>query len=778
MKDTQARNGIGLDRRAFLKASSLAVTGAALELKAETKTPSDSVRVPRKQDDALTAEKTIDLVNVLQGTESTRVFSRGNTLPLAALPFGMAHWTIQSDKNSSWMFQPGGRRIQGIRCTHQLSPWLSDYGHALFLPFCGEPGADTESRGSSWRPENAKLLPYSFRLFLTRYRADVEIVPTERCAVLTARFRGDARSGFLLEVPGKDNSIQADRASRTIRFRSTVNKGGVPENFATHYLVHFGDSWDSFTSHETPDGQIAILRFKAGESVEVRIATSFISLEQAERNLNLELGEKPVDQLRAEAAAHWNRYFSRLEVAGGSDHERRIFYSCLYRALLFPRMWHELDADGKPYHFSPYSGKIASGVMYADHGYWDVYRAWYPFMSIAYPEKLAEILQAWVNAYTEGGWLPQFPAPGYRACMTGSLIDAVFGDAVAKGIRKFDLETAYEGLTKHATRQGDPDRGYGRRGIEDYLRLGYVPVDRVDQSVAETVDAAYGDFCIAQVAKALGKNEEAIRFLNRSRNWRNLFDAGTGFLRGKNQNGAWLEPFDEFAWGNPYVEGSAWQHRWDVPHDIPGLIDAMGGNQRAVEALDKMLTQPPVFHVGFYGQEIHEMSEMAAVDFGQYAHSNQPVHHLLYIYATAGRPDRTQYWVRRVMAELYTEDTFPGDEDTGSMAAWYLLSAMGIYPLCPGKAEYTLGSPLFDMVTLHLPLGKETVIEARGQGSSQVYVSRFFVDGEAHDLTVIPHETIVRGARLTFMMQSAPLQPSTRLSSSPVHVPRGDGSRI
>jgi predicted alpha-1,2-mannosidase len=393
--------------------------------------------------------------------------------------------------------------------------------------------------------------------------------------------------------------------------------------------------------------------------------------------------------------------------------------------------------------------------MYADHGYWDVYRAWYPWMAILFPDRLAEILQSWANAYKEGGWLPQFPAPGYRACMTGSLIDAVFADAAVKGVKGFDLEAAYAGMKKHATQPGNPDAGYGRRGIEDYLKLGYVSTDHVDQAVAETVDAAFGDFCIAQVAKTLGHSDDAAMFLERSNNWRKLFDAKTGFLRGKKADGSWLEPFDAFQWGSPYVEGSAWQHRWDVPHDLAGLMAAMGGKERAVEALDKMLALPATFHVGVYGQEIHEMSEMAAVDFGQYAQSNQPVHHLLYIFALAGRADRTQYWVRRTMAELYTPDTFPGDEDTGSMAAWYLLGAMGFYPVCPGKAEYVIGSPLFDRITLRMPGGKTTVIEARGQGPKAVYISRLEVNGKTHTSPVLTHEEIVGGAQLNFEMSAA-----------------------
>jgi predicted alpha-1,2-mannosidase len=740
-----------IGRRSFLKGSSLAVAGVAVPRSFGSARSTQLEQPPA-------TPRLLEAPNLLQGTSSTYLFSRGNTLPITARPFGMAHWTIQSAEETSWMFHPEDRRIQGLRCTHQLSPWLADYGHAVFLPFCGTINPAAGPRSSSWRPEKAVLQPHSLQLHLMRYNADVELVPTERGCIITTQFANHETSGFLIEVPEIDSVVDLDAGRNRVRFISRANHGGVPVNFGTYYIVEFAQAWSSFEKTTTPHSTILLLHFTElpQASIEARVATSFISFDQASRNLAQELGGKSMKELRDEAAAHWSSYTNRIEITGGSPRQRQTFSSCLYRALLFPRLWHEPDHEGKPQHFSPYTGKVLPGVMYADHGYWDVYRAWYPLMSILYPEKLGEILQSWVNAYTEGGWMPQFPCPGYRACMTGSLIDAVFADAAVKEVPGFDLKTAYEGLRKHAIEPGEPDQGYGRRGIESYLKYGYVAADEVKQSVAETADAAYGDFCIAQIAKRLTYADDAKLFTQRSANWRHLFDPKTGFLRGKTSNGKWLDPFDEFQWGSPYVEASAWQHRWDVPHDIDGLIEAMGGNSRAVEALDLMLTLPPVFHVGVYGQEIHEMSEMAAADFGQYAHGNQPVHHLLYIFAAAGRPDRTQFWVRRVLNELYSPEAFPGDEDTGSMAAWYILSAIGFYPLCPGKPEYVLGSPLFDRVTLRLPGDKVTTISARNQGENAGYVSSISVDGQPHTSPYMSHSTIMRGSRLEFVMRSTP----------------------
>ncbi|HEY3705366.1 MAG TPA: GH92 family glycosyl hydrolase [Terracidiphilus sp.] len=742
-------------RRNFLKATSLAALSVALP--EGDALPADN---PDAAQAAPEAGDLVSLVNILQGTDSTYYFSRGNTLPIAALPFGMAHWTLQSRANTPWMFQPADRRIQGFRCTHQLSPWLSDYGHALFMPFCGDAKPDADARSSSYRPEDSTLAPHSLRLKLLRYEADVELVPTERCCLLTAANSLGVPLGLFIEIPGASPDISPDPDKSILRFESRANAGGVPENFAAYYVVKFAQPWDTFDVKEIKGARVAVVRFKAAhQSIEARIGTSFISFDQARRNLDLELGTRSPAELRARAAEVWDQHLGRIEIGGATPDQRRTFYSCLYRALLFPRTFHEPDEQGKPHHYSAWNGKAEAGVMYADHGYWDVYRAWYPFMTLVFPERLGEILQAWVNAYREGGWMPQFPAPGYRACMSGSLIDSLFADAIMKDIPGFDREAAYEGLRKYATQPGNPDKGYGRQGIEYYLKLNYLPADKVDQSVAETADAAYGDFCIAQIAAKLGKQQDAAMFLRRSENWRNIFDPQTGFFRGRNEDGSWLQsqlaPFDPYQWGSPYEEGAAWQHRWNVPHNVPGLIAAIGGDSAFAGDLDKMLALPPIFHVGVYGQEIHEMSEMAALPFGQYMHNNQPVHQVLYLFAAAGRPDRTQFWVRRVLNEAYSPSNFCGDEDTGSMAAWYILSALGFYPVCPGKPEYTLGSPLFPRATVHLADGKALEIEASGNSPDTPYVKAVALNGTEHTGTVVDHRTLSQGAHLRFKMSNS-----------------------
>jgi predicted alpha-1,2-mannosidase len=754
---SEPKNLLDTSRRTFLKSAGLAAAAAMAPAATglEAQTPA-ATQHPSTKDARLASPVT--LVNILQGTDSTPAFSRGNTLPIAARPFGMAHWTMQTTPNTPWMFQPGQRRIQGFRSTHQLSPWLGDYGHATFLPVSGAPNLDYGSRAGSFRPEDSILSPHTMAMRLLRYGIDAELVPTERGALIHADYAGADYTekqtpgfvpGFVFDVPGDNPPMpEVDAAQRIVRFRSTANSGGVPNDFACFYVLQFSEPWKTLEHKDQKDYRSTHLSFADSvRSVDVRIATSFISFTQAEHNLQIELGAKSLTELRAESEKHWNEYLNRIQIEGATEMQQRTFYSCLYRTLLFPRMWHEPDASGAMQHRSPYNGKVVPGVMYADHGYWDVYRAWYPMMTILFPDRLGEILQAWVNAYQEGGWLPQFPCPGYRACMTGSLIDSLFGEAAAKGIKGFDMAAAYEGLRKHAMQPGNPNAGYGRRGIEEYMKLGYDPADKVDQAAAETVDAAYGDFCIAQVAKALGKTDDQAMFMKRSENWRNIFDPSVGFFRGKKSDGSYLEPFSPIRWGDPYVEAAAYQHRFDAPHAIPELIESMGGKEKVIAVLEKMLKMAPDFDTGSYGSEIHEMSEMAAVNFGQYAHSNQPSHHILYVFTVAGRQDRTAYWTKRVMDDLYTPDLFAGDEDTGSMAAWYILSSLGFYPLCPAKPEYILGAPLFPRATVHLPDSKTLVVENAYKGGGSVRTS---LNGKPLPGGVVQHDEVKAGGQLRF----------------------------
>ncbi len=704
-------------------------------------------------------------VNPLQGTNSEQSFSRGNTLPLVSRPFGMTHWSPQTDETDRWFFTPDKRELIGVRATHQPSPWMNDYGQFTVMAQTAMTALPAASRASAYRAEDMTVLPHFFSVLL-QSGVRLEMTPTERCAVFRFTFPRDEAGRVIIDA---HSHVALHPERRLITGCSRLNSGGVPENFACHFAAVFGSDWQRAvpTLGGSPvEGQTALDGEQVGAVAEfapllsgqliVKIGTSFISPEQAERNLEHETGDKTFDDLCAEAKAIWNETLGRIQIEGGTNDQRRTFYSCLYRAHLFPRMFHEPDATGEPIHYSPYDGQVHGGVLYTDNGFWDTYRTVYPLLSLIQPVRLGEILQGFVNAYKEGGWLPNWPSPGYRACMIGTHIDAVFADACVKGIGGFDLETAYAGMVKHATTPVEGEKGYGRIALSEYLELGYVPADKYDHATARTLDYAYDDFCLAQVAGVLGKPEDQAKYRARALSYRNVYDAATTFMRGRNADGGWSEPFDPYAWGDPYIEGSAWQFAFTVTHDPAGLAALMGGPSHMLAKLDKFLYQPPTFRPGTYGGVIHEMAEMAAVDFGQYDQGNQPVHAALYFYAAAGSPWKTQYWTRRVLDILYTPDSLPGDEDNGEMASWYVLNALGLGPLCPGIPEYVLVAPLFPTARLHLPGGKTLLIEAPGAAAANAYVQSVSLDGEAHSPLCVGHAALTGGGHLSVTLGPEP----------------------
>ncbi|HET6383085.1 MAG TPA: GH92 family glycosyl hydrolase [Armatimonadota bacterium] len=706
-------------------------------------------------------------VNLLQGSGSHFRFSRGNCFPLVSRPFGMTHWAPQTDE-SNWLFSPHSRQLQGIRATHQPSPWIGDYGHFVVMAQTGRPLLSAGNRSSAFRPEEMNARPYYLSVLLRRYSTRMEMTPTERCSVFRFSFPAGEMGRVIFDSFEGASQITVDPDRRMISGFTRANSGGAPENFASYFAAVFDRPFERAAptqSNRIKEGESrldgnrlgAIAEFEpGGDSIEMKVGTSFISVEQAIRNLEREIGARSFDEVRDEGEETWNRALAKIAVAGGTGDQRRTFYSCLYRAHLFPRIWYEFDANEHPVHFSPYDGKLHDGVLYTDNGFWDTYRTVYPLLSILLPDRLGEIVQGWTQAAREGGWFPQWASPGYRACMVGTHIDAVIADACVKGIGGFDREAAYAGMIKHASLPGDAAGSYGRLGIEHYLEHGFVPADQFGGATARSLDYAYDDFCISQVADALGRRDDGDRFRERALNYRHSYDAEIGFMRGKNADGSWHEPWDEFTWGGPYVEGGAWQSTWAVPHDPAGLIALMGGPDALTQKLDRMLAQDPRFEVGTYGFEIHEMTEMAAVPFGQYAHSNQPVHHVLYLYTAAGQPHRTQYWVRKVMNELYSPDGFAGDEDNGEMSCWYVLNALGIYPLCPGHPSYVFGSPLFPAARVQLAHGKELIVEASDYGPGRIYVQQISLNEKPLDKLWISHEDLVRGGRLQFTMSDEP----------------------
>ena len=704
-------------------------------------------------------------VDPLQGTDSSGNFSRGSTLPLVARPFGMTDWALQTGEgNWGWWFSPQARALQGVRATHQPSPWMGDYGYFTVMAQTGKRYLKASQRASAYRPDETTIEPHYLRVPLRRFSTLLEMTPTERCSMFRFTFPRNETGRVIVQMEGT-SQVKIEREKGLISGFTRTKPDGSPENFACYFVARFSRPWqnvqlaledkiDEKAAQQDGNQASAAIEFAAENSnapVVMQIGTSFISTEQALQNLNNEVGNQSFESIRAQGQSQWNEALNRITVTGATPEQLQTFYSCLYRAHLFPRMFHETDAQGHTVHYSPYDGKIHDGVSYTDNGFWDTYRTVWPLFSLLQPDRYGEMVEGFLQGYREGGWMAQWPSPGYRVSMPGTHGDAVIADAVVKNIGGFDVKEAYAAITKHAN-QASSQRGAGRSKVAEYLQLGYVP-----GSVSETLDFAYDDFCISQVAYSLGLKDDATKYRQRALNYRNIYDPQVGFMHAKNAEGQWFSNFNQYEWGGPYVEGGPWQSSWAVQQDPAGLIALMGGQQKFLAKLDQMMIEPPRYDVGGYGQEIHEMTEMAVTHFGQYGHGNQPVHHILSLFAAAGQPWKTQYWTRRVMNELYSPQGFAGDEDNGEMASWYILNALGIYPLCPGRPEYVLSSPLFKSVHLRVPGHTNLTIEAPNNSSQNLYVQKVTVNGKPYAPLWIPHQTLTQNGRLRFDMGPRPL---------------------
>ncbi len=692
----------------------------------------------------------LDHVNIRQGTASTSRFSAGNTLPLSKRPFGMSAFAPQS----SWapnFFHPADRALDGVRLTHQPSPWVSDFAALLFSPQSGKPYVHRDNIWSGYRPNEAVLTPAYQELDFLRARAKWRLTPTERAAIVLLDFHESVELPRLMIRPmDQDSSLRLDPETLRVEGYTTHSTHPVAEGFKLHFVMDIIGSVDSDATMATNNkniiesglessGEGAGLNIAFGQrQIEIRMAFSFISVEQAWINLDRELGARSFNEVREETEAIWESYLKKIRIKTDDSAVADTFYSAMYRLFLFPNQMDEIDANGRRVHRSAYDGQIHSGPAYTNNGFWDTFRTVYPLYSLICPERYADILEGYVNAYRESGWLPKWPSPAETGIMPGTLIDAVIADAAVKGIGSREmLETALEGAIKHANTDAHDDR-IGRRGLTEYLELGYVPKDKFHENVNRSLDYIYGDYCIGLTARALGREDLAEAYFERGMQYKLLYDKDSGFMRGRDSAGKFVEPFDPFSWGGDYTEGSAWQNSLAVYHDVDGLIDLMGGRDAFVAHLDELFATPPFYTIGSYWAEIHEMTEMAAIDFGQFAISNQPSFHIPYLYAHAGERDKAIYWLERATSELFTAepDGYPGDEDNGSMAGWYIFTMMGLYPICPGKPEYIVTKPLADEFLLTLEDGKEVLISTDEEG-------RFLLDGKVIDTTYLSHQMLL-----------------------------------
>ncbi len=713
------------------------------------------------------------LVNPLVGTDSAFNFSTGNTYPAVAVPWGMNFWTPQTNKmGDGWGYQYDANKIRGFKQTHQPSPWINDYAAFALMPVVGELVVDEEKRGS-WFSHKAEVSrPDYYRVYLADPDVTVEITPTERAAQFRFTFPQSDAAYVLLDAFNKGSHVKIQPDERTITGYCRNHSGGVPANFHNHFIAVFDTPFEevaTWNDWKVTPGKAedrgehvgAVVRFKTrrGQPVHARVASSFISPEQARLNLTRELGGDDFERTRRKAADAWNRELGRFDVSGGTADQYRNFYTALYRSMLFPRQFHELDAGGKTVHYSPYNGEVLPGPMFTDNGFWDTFRAVFPLFTLMFPELNARIMEGLANTYRESGWLPEWASPGHRDCMIGSNSAVNIADAYLKGIRGYDIETLYQGILKNSENAG-PLRSVGRFGVKHYNELGYIPCDvDVNESVARTLEYAFADFAIWKLAVALNRPQEEVeRFRKRAQNYRNVFDRRTGFMRGKRRDGSWSEPFVPEKWGGDFTEGCAWHYTWSVFHDPQGLIDLMGGPDAFTAKLDAVFTTPPKYDCSYYGFPIHEIIEMTVMNMGQYAHGNQPIQHMVYLYNHAGRPWKCQQWVREVMDRLYapTPDGLCGDEDNGQTSAWYVFSALGFYPVCPGAGEYVIGSPLFRKAALRLQNGATFTVEAPQNSAANRYIQSATLDGKPTGRTFLRHDEILRGGTLRLEMGPRP----------------------
>jgi len=718
-------------------------------------------------------KKLTGFVNPLVGTASTYELSTGNTYPAIALPWGMNFWTPQTGKigdKESWCYQYQANKICGFKETHQPSPWIKDYGAFSIFPTTEKLIFDKDKR-QSWFSHKAEISkPHYYRTFLADYNTTVEITPTERAAFFRITYPETPKAYLVIDAFDQGSYIKVLPKEHKIIGYARNNHGGVPDNFKNYFVIQvdkdildatfFKDNMQKDSVMELEAQHVGVvLHFKTSnlENVNIRIASSFISPEQAELNLQREIGSQSFDQVKQNAEEVWNKQLSRFDVSGGTDEQLSIFYTALYRTMCFPRKFYEYDANNQIVHYSPYNGKIEKGYMFTDVGFWDVFRAVFPLYTLLFPEMDSQIMAGLVNTYKESGWLPEWASPGHRDCMIGSNSASIIADSYLKGIRGYDIETLYQAILKNTENEGLLS-SMGRKGVSYYNQLGYVPYDvQIKGNAARTLEYSYDDFVIGKLAEKLNKPQSEIdKFFKRAHNYQNVFDQSVGFMRGKNQDGTFQSPFTPDKWSAAFTEGCSWHWTWSVFHDPQGLINLMGGKEKFVQKLDFVFSTPATFDGSRSKSVIHEITEMIVMDMGQYAHGNQPIQHMPYLYNYAGEPWKTQFHVREIMKKMYRNapDGLCGDEDNGQTSAWYVFSALGFYPVAPGTGEYVLGSPLFKSVKLKLENGNEIQLNAPNNNVENLYVQSVTFNGQDYSKNYFRHEDLVKGAKIDFEMSN------------------------
>ena len=711
----------------------------------------------------------VQYVNTLQGTNSTYELSWGNTYPTTAVPYPMNSWSPQTGKNGDgWKYQYSATTIRGFQPTHQCSPWVGDYGVFSLMPV-PELVVDESKRATPFSHDKEIAKPHYYKVTLEN-GITTEFSPTTRSAHFRFSFPAKGDAFLVLDGYTKTSQVQIDVANH--RITGYVHNGAFsPKTHKNYFIIQFDKPFVSYGTWENRKNTIqknnlsregegigAYVQFAKGSKVQTKVSTSYISPEQAEVTMTRELGKHSSVEVTKQAAADvWNQLLNRVLVEGGTEEDMKTFYSCMFRANLFSHKFYEEKEDGSPYYYSPYDEKIHDGYMFTDNGFWDTFRSQFPLTNILHPTMQGQYMQALLDAQEQCGWLPSWSFPSETGGMVGNHSISLLTDAWVKGIRTFDPEKALKAYAHEAMNKGPWGGANGRVRWKDYYQLGYIPYPESMGSTAQTLEYCYDDFCAYQLAKMTGNKFYEEVFARQIYNYKNVYDPSVGFMRGRKLDGSWAD-FDAFEWGGPYCEGNAWHYNWSVFHDVQGLIDLTGGDERFVAKIDSVFALPGIVKYGTYGTKIHEMLEMELAKMGQYAQGNQPIQHMIYLYSYAGQPWKTQYWIRQVMDRLYnsSENGYPGDEDQGGMSSWYVLSALGIYSVCPGTDEYVLGSPKFRKATITMEDGKKFVIEAKGNSKDNVYIQNATLNGKRHTRNYIHYSDIVNGGVLELQMGNQP----------------------
>jgi predicted alpha-1,2-mannosidase len=724
-----------------------------------------------------------DLTKYVNPFIGTSCFRGGHTSPGAQVPFGMTQWTPETQEYGPHDGFPPvpyyylNSTISGFRGSHYPSgAWMGEYGCITIMPTTGDIETSSKKRSSAFSHMNEKAWPGYYSVFLDDYETKVELTATMHAGFL--RFTPPSpcdNLNIIINTRKEGGHVKIiPETMEVVGYTKEHGRSITPDNFAGYFVAEFSKPFSSYGTWRDKEIHLgsktaktekghrggAFVRFasRPSEVILMRVGTSFISIDQARQNLKSEIQEWDFDRVRREAKELWNKELNKIEVVGGTKDQRIIFYTALYHCLLLPRVF----SEGNKY-YSPFDGKTHEGVYYEDFSLWDTYRTEHPLLVLVEPERDSEMIRSLIQMYEEFGWMPKWPNPGYSNVMIGTHADSVIADAYLKGIIDFDAEKAYEAMHKNAMVPPSgsqapmycdtllPPGGYeARGGLSYYKKMGYVPADVVKEAASRTLEFAYDDFCIAQMAKALGKREDYELFIKRARYYKNVFDSYTGFVRGKNSDGSWIEPFEPTEWYDYITEGTPWHYTWYVPQDVQGLIDLMGGKEPFIEKLDIF------FEMG---------SKEGGPNFGKnayYWHGNEPSQHIAYLYDYVGEPWKTQRWVKEIMGKSYGKGPagLCGNDDAGQTSAWYVFSAMGFYPVCPGEPSYEIGSPIFDEVIIHLDReyykGGRFVIKANNVSEINKYIQSATLNRKPLAKPWITHEDIANGGTLIFEMGPNP----------------------